>query len=329
MGNSTTKLQDVFDFVKAKGIPVPTDQPGGYGTRLALNIANDVMSAIVAERFNPKWNRAIAAPFLTNSFQQDYPQIALTNIGWLEEADKVDINSTRFPKPTNVPGISVVRQLSRTSLCLYPVNQLCWMYNEDLSYGTWPGAGVVFHPQLTTGPVLQNPIMSMKDVNGNLLIVTQIGTTGGSAPAAAVSAPEGTVVVDGTVRWTVVSPNSQGFRVYPLPGATGPVYQITPYYQQALQKMTSLQSLTNPIPDDQSYIYQNGVERMCKMSSPNPQDRAEGMKEWPLWLDSLVKLLKQNDREVDSYSAIPASSPVDTVWGHGGLRNPQDPSQPY
>jgi hypothetical protein len=431
MGNSTTTLQNVYDWAKGKGIPVPTDQPGGYGTRLAVEIGNNVMSAIVAERFNPKWNRAIAAPFLTNSWQQDYPQIGLVNIGWGEDVDVVDINNTAFPKPLNVPvTMTWRRQLSRTSLAWWPPNQICWMYNQDLSYGTWPGPGVTFNPQLTPGPVIQNPLMSMQDANGNLLIVTTLGTTvAGPAPAAVTptygqvqfpgglagpvilyilgstppawlvtakylnivvsdpnlqpagpvaslgvstgyliggqtyyavsyvlpnapttaqepvtstvqlyvgppllpaSSPEGTTFQDGTVVWTVVGPMSQGFRVSPLPGATGPVYQITPYYQMLLSKLTSLQSLINPIPDDQRYIFQEGVEVMCRKGSANPSERAEAMKAWPLWLAAVEKILKQNNREVDAYGAYPADSVVESVYGPWrGLRNPQDPSQPY
>ena len=431
MGNSTTTLQNVYDWAKAKGIPVPTDQPGGYGTRLAVEIGNNVMSAIVAERFNPKWNRAIAPSFLTNSYQQDYPQIGITDIGWGEDVDIVDINNTSIPKPLNQP-ITMLwrRQLSRTSLALWPVGQICWMYNSDLSYGVWPGPGVTFNPQLTPGPVIQNPLMSMVDSNGNLLIVTTRGTTvAGPAPAAinptygqvqfpgglagpvtlfvlgatppawlltgvylsvTVSDPnlqpsaiaqvisvqtgysiggqtyygfsyvlanapttaqepvtataqlyvgppllpagaaEGTTFQDGSVMWTVVGPNSQGFRLFPLPGATGPIYQITPYYQRLLQKLTSLQSLINPIPDDQRYIFQEGVEIMCRKASSNPSERAEGMKDYPLWLAALQKLLKQNNREVDAYGAIPADGPVASVYGPWrGLRNPQDPGQPY
>jgi len=430
MGNSTTTLQNIYDWAKAKGIPVPTDQPGGYGTRLAVEIGNNVMSAIVAERFNPKWNRAAAAPFLTNSYQQDYPQIGLVNIGWGEDVDIVDINNTAIPKPLNTP-VSMLwrRQLSRTSINQWPPSQICWMFNRELSYGTWPGPGVTFNPQLTPGPVIQNPLMSMIDGNGNLLIVTTLGTTSGpvvapiftvpspnivqadsgfltlyvnamtvpawltvgvraavnsltfpaltgtyvvegispgdiiggftyygvtmTAPAAGyieqqawagtlsslgsgsppllpANSPEGTTILDGTVVWTVVSPNSQGFRIYPLPGATGPVYQITPYYQMLLEKLISLQSLINPIPDDQRYIFQEGVEVMCRKGSANPNERAEGMKEWGLWLASLEKLLKQNNREVDAYGAYPANSVVESVYGvFRGLRNPQDPGQPY
>jgi hypothetical protein len=415
MGNSTTTLQNVYDWAKAKGIPVPTDQPGGYGTRLALKIGNDVLSAIIAERFNWKFNRAIAPSFLTNSYQQDYPQIGIVDIGWLEEADKVDINNTAIPKPLNVPGMTVVRQLSRTSQCLWPVNQLCWMYNKDLSYGVWPGPGVAFNP-LIGSVIKQNPVMSMQDTNGNFLIVTQAGTTAtagglycyavsGNSPSAnywltnipswlhvgtlvtvicsdarfnistptavavvdtvgkfitinsgianiayetvsgyvtgpsatpavppllPAGAAEGTVYQDGSVVWTVVGPMSQGFRVFPLPGATGPVYQITPYYQQLLQKMTALGSVINPIPDDYSYLFQMGVEIMCRQASTNPAERAEGMKAWPLWLAAMVEMRKQGNREVDAYGAFPADSVVESVYGPWrGLRNPNDPSQPY
>ena len=329
MGNSTRSLQDVYDDIKANGCWIPLDQPGGYGIRSALKIGNDIMATIIAERFNWKFNRAIATPFLTNSFQQDYPQIGLTNIGWGEDIDKVDINNTSFPKPTNIPGMTWVRQLSRTSQCLWPVNQMCWMYNAELNYGTWPGASQVFTPLI--GPVTkQNPLMSMKDANGNLLIVTTFGTTGSVAPLLAANSVEGTTVTDGSVVWTVVGPMSQGFRVSPLPGATGPVYQITPIYQMLLQKLTTLQSLINPIPDDFNHVYQTGVEIRCRQSSPNPQDRLEGDKRYPLWLAAMAEMRKQGNREPDAYAAFPADSPVESVWGRWrGLRNPQDPSQPY
>jgi hypothetical protein len=352
MGNSTTRLQDVYDWAKAKGIPVPTDQPGGYGTRLALKIGNDVMAAIIAERFNWKFNRAIAAPFLTNSYQQDYPQIGLTDIGWGEDVDKVDINNTAFPKPTNggTPGGGMTwrRQLSRTSLALWPVSQICWMYNQDMVYGqnqatlsnpaswgaaSWPGAHVAINPLLTSGPVIQNPILSMIDANGNLLVVSNLGSmaleTGAVAPVLPANSAEGTAVADGTVIWTVAAPMSQGFRVFPLPGAAGPVYQITAYYQMLLQKMATLQALINPIPDDFNFNYQTGVEIMCKMSSADPNLRAEGTKGYPLWLAAMMEMRKQGNREIDAYGAIPAESVVESVYGWRGLRNPQDPGQPY
>ncbi len=283
------------------------------------------MADIVAVRFNWKWNRATAAPFYTNSWQQDYPQIGLVNVGWLEDGDRVDINNTAFPKPLR--QVTVRKQLSRTSLAWMPVDQLCWMYNYELTYGTWPGAGITFHPLVTTSATVQNPLMSMIDANGNRLIVTAFGTTGSVAPVLPANSAEGATVVDGSVTWTVVAAMSQGFRVFPLPGASGPVWQVTPYYQVLLQKLTTLQSLINPIPDDYSPFFQTGYENYCKRSSSNPTDRAEGQKEYPLWLKAMHDAAKQGDREADAYGMIPATSPVERVYGW--VRNPQDPSQPY
>lgn len=324
MGNSTTSLQDVIDYAEAKGMPVPTSQPGGYGTKLAVKMGNDVMSQIVAQRFNWKWNQGIAAPFYTNSWQQDYPQIALANIGWLENADRVDINNTSFPKPLR--QMTVVRGLPRTSDSFTPSIQICWLYNRELSYGVWPGAGVTYFP-LVAAQVQQNPIMSMIDANGNLLILTTFGTTGSVAPVLPLDSLEGVTVTDGSCVWTVVSPDGQGFRVYPLPGAAGPVWQVTPYYQEKLIKLVDLQSLINPIPDEYSQTFQEGFEISCKRSSANPQDRAEGEKSLPLWFKAMQDAAKQGDKEKDAYAMLPASSPVDDFYR--GLRNPQDPSQPY
>lgn len=325
MGNSTLSVQTVYDTIKAKGIPVPMDQPTGYGVDLAIDMANDVMSEIVAERFNWKWNRTASPAFYTNSFQQDYPQIGLTNIAWLEDADRIDINNTSLPKP--IKQLTARRQLSRSSSSYIPVSEICWFYNSELVFGTWPGAGIVYSPLITT-QVKQNPIMSMIDANGNLLILTTFGTTGGSAPVLAANSAEGTTVADGGCVWTVVSPNSQGFRVHPLPGASGPVWQIIPYYQIILQKMLNLQAKINPIPDEYSRIFKEGLRIACLMGSTNPEDQKRGEREHPLWLKALQDSRKQGDREADAYALLPANSPVDSVYGWD-RRNPQDPSQPY
>ncbi len=327
MGNSTTTLQNVLDYASAKGIPIPTQTVAGYGTELAIKMANDVMSDIIAERFNWKWNRKTAAAFYTNSWQQDYPQLGLVDIGWLEDADRVDINNTAMPKPMR--QLTVRRQLSRVSMSWSPVMELCWMYNYQLTFGVWPGPGAVYAPLVVAPPAIvqQDPLMSMIDANGNLLIVTGFGTTGLAAPVLPGSSTEGATVTDGSVTWTVVSPNSQGFRVHPLPGASGPVWQITPYYQMLLQKLTALSSLINPIPDDYSRIFQTGYEIASKRSSPNPGDRAEGEKEYPLWMKAMKDAAKQGDREADAYGMLPATSVVENIYGW--RRNPQDPSQPY
>lgn len=325
MGNSTISVRDVFDRVASKGIPTPlTTNVAGYSTDTAVSMASDVMREMIKERFNWKWNRQAAAPFCTNSFQQDYPQIGLGSIGWLEDCDRIDINSTQYPKP--MKSITVRRQLSRTSDRYRPIQEICWMYNKDLSYGTWPGAGVRFNA-LITASVQQNPLMSMIDANGNLLILTTTGTTGTVAPVLPAASAEGATVNDGSCVWTAVNPYGQGFRVDQLPGPSGPVFQLIPYYQGRAVKITTLAQMLDPIPDDYSQYFQTGIEAACLASSPNPGDIARADRAKVAWIASMVEAKQQGDREADAYGMIPGSPLVENVYSN--LRNPQDPSQPY
>lgn len=323
MANSTISVQNVLDRVASKSIPIPLAGPAGYGTDLAVSMASDVMNDLISERFNWKWNRKVGPTIYTNTYQQDYPQVGVIDMGWIEDADRIDINNTSLPKP--LKNLTVRRQLSRTNLAWSPVNEICWMYNQHLSYGTWPGPGVTYNP-LVTAMVKQNPMMSMIDAKGNFLILTQIGTTGASAPLAADGAVEGTVVPDGSAAWTVVGGMSQGFRVSPMPPAAF-VWQIIPYYQMRGPRFTSLQSKIDPIPDDYSGYFQAGMEAYCLMASPNPNDRARGQTALAKWLKEMEDIKKQGDREVDAYALLPATVPVENVYTW--IRNPMDPSQPY
>lgn len=331
MGNSTVTIQSVIDFNKAKGAPSPLDQPSGYGTTLALTLANDVMADIIAERFNWKWNSQVATPFYTNSWQQDYPQIGLVNVDWLEDCDRVDINNTSIPKPLR--NMTTRRQLSRTNWTTGPVGQICWMYNADMSYGNWPGPNSVYTPLIGTTPTAQNGPMAFVDVNGNILVLTTFGATGASQPAAAANAVEGTAVTDGSCVWTVAAPTSQGWRVFPLPGATGPVWQVTPKYQMIApdftraSQATALKQVINPIPNNYAKYFRRGYEIACKGASANPKDKQEALQEYPLWQKELLDAAKQGNKELEAYGLLPATYPVDTVYPW--LRNPQDPAEPY
>lgn len=330
MGGSTIKLQKMLNIVAAKGIPTPLMTAGGYAQELALQVASDTMSDLIAERFNWKWNRRIAAPFYTNSYQQDYPQLELVDLGWLEQCWVVDINNTSMPKPrgqaTCRRDLPALGQFIGSGPGGVDYQSLSWDYNKNLQFGVWPGRGVVYSP-LVTAQVVQNPIMSMIDANRNLLIVSSFGTTGSTAPQAQATAPEGTTVIDGTMTWVVVGRDSQGFRVGPLPGPTGPVYQFTPIYQMLAKNFAALDETLDPIPDDYASTFLSGLEYQCKGASANPNDKKEFREDYPMWLNALEKARKQGDREADAYGMLPATSPVENIWGT--LRNPQDPSQPY
>lgn len=329
MGSSTVKLQNVIDTVAAQGVPNPVKNASGYGVQLALDIANDVVLALIAERFNWKFNSKIAKPFFTNSWQQDYPQLGNTDMSWLEDADRIDINNTSRPKP--IAQLTCRRQLSRTSYGTGPINQLCWMYNKDMEFGIWPGPDVTYYPLVGTTPSAQNPLMSMIDVNGNLLIVTAFGTTGATAPALPANSAEGATVVDGSVTWTVVSPDSKGFRVSSLPGATGPVWKVVPKFQMVPPRFTiangGLNQTLDPIPDDYEGHFREVYRLNCLKASANPADKETFQKQIGLYLTSLEDFKKQGNNEQDGYAMLPASSVVEHIYPY--LRNPQDPSQPY
>lgn len=328
MASSTKSLQYVFDTIAAKGVPDPRSLPSGYGDLLALELGNETMANLLSgavngrgevTRFNWKFNRATAAAFQLNSWQQDYPQPAQTAgiIGWGEDCDIVDINNTTMPKPLNWDGaVTWRRQLTSTSLSRWRPAQICWMYNSDLQFGSWPGPGVTFYPLLSAGPVPQNPIMSMIDANGNLLVVTGFGVTGLTAPLLTANSPEGTQATDGSVTWSVVSPTSQGFRVDWLPNATSPNYQLIPYFQIEPPTFADLAQTLNPVPDSFSRHFFAGLEAAMLAASPNPGDAKRGQAAKIDWMNGLLVMTGQANKEPDAYRIVPECPPVERRWGN-------------
>lgn len=327
MATSTIELQQVMDTLAAKAVPDPRNSASGYGDQLLLDLATQVMADIICERFNWKFNRLNATPFPSNSWQQDYPQLAQPNgaiIGWGEDCDMIDINNTVMPKP--LWNIKWRRGLSRTSLNVWRMANICWMYNKDLFIGEWPGPDVVYTPLITQQTTKQNPLMSMTDKNGNILIVTTFGTTGSTAPFAAAGAPEGTPVNDGSVVWTVVAPESQGFRLDALPNTTGPVYLFKPYYQADPPKFATPSQLLTPLPDSFSRFFYRGLESECYIASPNPADQKRGQDAKLAWLNGLKETYKQGNREANIYGLVPLTTPVERRWDDIG---PYTADQPY
>jgi hypothetical protein len=336
-GNSTYTLRSVLDGLVGRGMKDPSKAASGIGQTLTLELSNDAMADLICERFNWKWNSALAVPFLTNSWQQDYPQLAQPRgiIGWGEDCTQTDINNTMIPQPNwRVTWRKALPRISSfESFTPPPGWQLQWMYNLNLTIGVWPGANTTYYPLLTGGAVMQNPIMSMTDKNGNILIVTGFGTTGTTAPFLAANAPEGTTVADGSVTWTCVSPNSQGFRVWPLPNATGPVYQIAPTYQIEPPKITSIGQFLNPIPDSYIRHFRHIFRHHVLGASPDPNDKKEweagephSPEEFPPYLVPALQAARQGDKEQNSYSLVAATSPVENVFPNSaGYRTADNP----
>lgn len=328
MAVSTVTLATCLDTIAGKGIPDPRNQSGNYGLTLALRLATRVMSDLVSQRFNWPFNRNVAAPFYTNSWQQDYPQLAQAAgaIAWGDDVDYVDINNTTIPKPLNWDGAMTWRQgLSRTSITGFRPRNISWMYNSQLSWGTWPGASTTYFPLVTTGKVSQNPIMNFVDKNGNYLILTTFGITGLTAPFAVATAAEGVTVADGSCVWTVVSGSSQGYRIDTLPSATGMTLQIIPYYQLSSPNFIKLSQTLAPIPDDYSTFFDAGLEFQCLAASPNPGDRQRTLADYQQWLNSMEAMIKQANKSPDIYGLIPATSPVESRWDFQGPRTADRP----
>lgn len=326
MANSTILLRDVYNTIAAKGIPDPRGGPSGYGDQLALECASEVMADMVCDRYNWKWNRAKATPFFTNSFQQDYPQLAQPGgpIGWGEDGDVVDVNNTLVPKPLR--NIKWRRGLSRTNVSRWWPENLCWMYNSELTLGVWPGPQTVFFPLLGNGmPQGQNPLLNMVDANGNILIVTTFGTTGTAAPVLTAGAAEGTTVDDGSVVWTCVNPSSQGFRLDRLPSAAGPTLMILPYYQLDPQRFATMQQTLDPIPNSYSRFFFRGLQAQCLENSPNPGDMKRGQDMRVEWLNAMMDAKKQGDREINAYALLPAGGVVESYWGPNQPRTADNP----
>jgi hypothetical protein len=328
MPSSTVSLEYCLDTIAAKGVPDPRNQPSGYGDTLALELGTEVMADLLAgavnargevTRFNWKFNRSVAAPFQLNSWQQDYPQPAQAAgiIGWGEECDIIDINNTAIPKPLNWNGaVTWKKQLPRTSLSRWRPTQICWMYNNTLGFGTWPGANTIISPLNGNA---SNPILSMIDKNGNLLIVSIFGTTGSSAPFLPASSIEGAAVVDGTVTWSVVSPTSQGFRVDWLPNQSSPNYQIVPIFQIEPPKFTKVTQTLSPIPDSFSRHFLTGLEAAMYKASPNPGDLKRGQQAKADWMGSLLVMTGQGNKEPDAFGIVPITQPVEIRWQNDGL----------
>ncbi|HVO91792.1 MAG TPA: hypothetical protein VMT22_03075 [Terriglobales bacterium] len=282
------------------------------------------MSKMIAQRFNWKWNRIKVSPFYTISWQQDYPQYPLANLGWLEHAYGIDINNTALPKP--IFPIECVRDLEATSSVYSAPTKICFLPNNQLNLATqWAGPLVKYTNPLGATVNPNNPPTAFIDVNGNYLILTAYGTTGLVTPFATTNAAPGTQVSDGTCQWTVVDPFGSGFRIDPLPSQTGTVYQINVIAQAKAPSFANLQQKLDPIPDDFASYFNDGFIALLHRHSSNPAVRAKEPQKQMDWLKAMAEARGQADREKDNAGFIPDRSimsepsaiPVGPAWPFG------------
>ncbi len=340
MAQSTITLSNLVDIAGSIGDIAPVLATGGFSDQPALDIANTVVTKMLAGSaegapFNWKFNRFNAPTFTTISYQQDYFIPGLVNLGWLEDGWAVDINQqtnlkSKFP-------IECVRDLEVTFLQTGYPGKLCWLPNSILLTGTWgaaplgptagnlggsqaiganlsglqnPGPGVIY-----TNPIglLSQPVNAttgIKDPNGNLWTVTTFGTCGLTQPVWPTSpvfptyqsqSTVATTVTDGTTVWTAINPSGQGFRVSPLPPQTGTAWVFQAIGQQRVPVFKSLQQTLEPIPDDYFEYFKEGFFTQCIRRSADPKVRARFQGEYAMWMKSLSDCVKQADSEKEDW----------------------------
>lgn len=330
-GGSTVCLQDTVDIISSMADVSPQANPSGYAENLTLAIGDDVMNDLIARRFNWKWNSKNAAPFYTNSLQQDYPLLGVYDIGWIEDGLWIDINNTAKPQPNGQCQSAQDLQPARSNYSQYPgawPRRACWMYNHQFLYGQWPGPNSVYTPPLTTQPVIQNGPTAFIDKNGNILLLTTYGTTGATQPyAASVNATPGTAVTDGTCVWTVCDPLGQGFRIQDFAPPTGPVYQVTLKYQRRAKKFMKLDESLDPIPDDYAHYFRKGYKAYSYGYSSDAKTRSQFDDMHRDWMSGMGEAMEEGNREPEAFMLLPATRVVEPTIGW--TRNPRDPGRPW
>jgi len=217
---------------------------------------------------------------------------------------------------------------------------VCWLYNQELYYGTWGAAntgnatrGNNPQPQQTINPVLSsgnpmptNPILQIQDANGNFLVLTTFGTTGNSAPFAAPSATPGTTITDGSCVWTVVDPLGAGFRIWPVPSQSGVVWQFNLRGQaKPPAPIISLDTLLTPIPDEYFHNFREGCIAMSYAYSAEEKVRAMHEDALKNWTDKLLNARMQGDREPEECSFVASGG----VVARPGGQMPITPGNPW
>jgi len=342
---STVTVQMVADAIAMDPGMKPILTFGGFSSTKMLNIANDVIEAIMATTFPFKWSMFLLPQFYLNSWQQDYALVypngqSVTNLAWLEEGMAIMINNSSTPKPWT--WVEVGRHLSRSTTTIlsnsffaFPQLTCSYLTNNLLYYGTWGAAETgnatwgnnpqplqVIAPLISNGnSTPSNPCLQILDANGNYLVVTGFGTTGATAPVAPANSAPGVTVTDGSVVWTVLDPYGQGIRVKPVPPQNGVVWQVNLVGGMKPPRFTSLQQTLFPLTDDYEPTFRAGCKAQLYQYSDEAKIRARFDAEWGRWTTSVQSLSLQQakqkaDRERDEDMFLPAT----TIMGAGAPR---------
>lgn len=330
--SSTTTLQNIVTSARAYPELVPVLGESGFTQEPALTFGNIVMQSFLAQTLDWKFNRAYVPAFLTVGLQQDYVT-NVTNLSWLEQGWRIDINNStnngnQGPKP--IFTLETVRDLALTAYQGYPFN-CSWLPNSLAQMGVWT-ANTVIPCAYGQAQTPTSPIQQFIDKNGNILFINSAslglsvnspgfnnavipenppyGTTGSTAPFLGTNAAAGSTIVDGTVTWTVADPNGVCIRLAPLPALNGLAWLITPVYQMKPPILKSLQNTISPIPDELGYMFREGFLALCFEHANSKQFAGKFMQ----WRDSLTTALRSGDREREDAVFFPSQG----LMGGGG-----------
>ncbi len=342
MANSQITLQQIVDDAMSSGELAPCLATGGWSDQPALRVANTVMTSMLlggpnGQPFNYKWNRFLIPSFPTISWQQDYFVPGVVTLGWLESCWCIQFTNTSQPKPKF--QVEVHKDLFTTYQQTGYPGKICWLPNKLLQTGTWgateistptgqnnPGPGVIYIDPRTSTQNPSNPITIITDPNGNFWTVTTYGTCGLTQPMwtnppvyPTLTTPNtvASTTTDGSVVWTAVNPDGQGFRLSPIPPQQGMVWTINPIGQSRIVQCTSLQQTLEPVPDDWADYFREGFFCQLYRRSPDAKVRAKFAGEWALWLRSLDMAVRQGNREPDDFGFYPTHSIMETGYGTG------------
>ena len=337
MSNSTTRLQDALDYCQTFADLQSVIPVAGYSVKKVLFCATAVMKKFLSSTLKWNFNRKVLPIGITNSWQQDYAT-NLTDVGFLQSGYLLEINNTSNPRP--IWPLEAIQNSVETTHQYGRPGQICALLNRDLQYGTWGATGIgtggIQNPQpnqtiinpvgCTIAPA--NPVLQVRDPNGNLWVMTTIGTTGSSQPAwpatASIQYPSfqntnvvPTTVNDGTCVWTAVNPSNWGFRLSPLPPQQAVPYQIFPVYQMRPPTFTSLGQFLEPIPDDYAPSFMDGMVAHFYGQVTDPRVRAKHSDAIVLWEKSLKESKESQDRTRDQAVMYPGTNIMqggDTYW---------------
>lgn len=303
---ATKTIRQTLDLVRikpslTKALSNPVTAVGGNA--VPIGIANKVLQEILQEPFAWKWNRRVPLPFTTNNLQQDY-STSITDLGWLEDSERIEINNPQFAPPAPpvfiTRGVDAVRELLPCSVQGI-ASQICWLPNSEALCGAWIAGTVYTDPSLGT-IMPQQPFTQIRDSNGNIQVLTTFGTLGNTPPTWATVA--NTQTPDGTAVWTMADPNGITWRISPLPPNAGTVYQIQPYYQK---KPTTIVNINNlwTVPDELSDVYETGFTAYA-WDAAEEEDKFE--KTYALFQLRIKKAIMSNDHEPESFCMFPGRS---------------------